>query len=167
MLKIKLTLNNLTIEDYVQPDEMLVDFVRRHGAKSVKRGCDTSNCGACSVLVDGKPVLACSTPAYRCQGKHVETLENLLNDTEALRSALASRGADQCGFCNPGMIISTVALMRELEQNPTQLPTLTDVNSYLMGNLCRCTGYISQTESILAVLKERHAQLAKQEVVHE
>lgn len=162
MIPVKLTLNHITYEDFIRPDEMLIDFVRRHGYKSVKRGCDTSNCGACSVLVDGKLVLACSTPTYRCAGKNVETLENLLEITTALRHELANQGADQCGFCNPGILVATAALLRELEADPRpEMLTLEYVNNYLLGNLCRCTGYVSQSRGILRVLEQRYQELIK------
>ena len=142
-MKIILTLNGKRIEAEVAPDEMLLDFVRRMGMKSVKRGCDTGNCGLCTLWLDEKPVLSCSTLAARANGKRVTTLEGVQQEAEEFSRFLASEGADQCGFCSPGFIMAVLALKRE---NPR--PTAEEMKKYLAGNLCRCTGYQSQYRAL-------------------
>lgn len=150
MLQIQLTINGRPLEDWVREDEMLLPFLRRHGYKSVKYGCETSNCGLCSVLVNGKPVLSCSTPLFRLQNAAVETLEGLEEEAAPMRPYLAKQAADQCGFCNPGYLVMAVALAREYE-NPDERTIL----DYLAGNLCRCSGYLSQTRGLLEYFSSR------------
>ncbi len=152
---VSLTLNGKRVSDTVSPDTLLIDFVRAHGCYSVKRGCETSNCGLCTVFLDGKPVLSCSILALRADGHTVETLEGLLSDEGSRDAAefgafLAGQGAEQCGFCNPGFIMNTVALLRE---NPN--PTDDEIRAYLAGNLCRCSGYEGQLRAIHAFLEYR------------
>ena len=138
-MEIKLTLNGRPVTDYIEPDCLLIDFVRKHGCLSVKRGCETSNCGLCTVLMDGKPILSCSMLAARADGHTIHTLEGLQEEAHAFITFIADQGADQCGFCNPGFVMNTIALLRE---NPD--PTDDDIRAYLAGNLCRCTGYEGQ-----------------------
>ena len=101
-MTIKFWLNGKQIEDIIPDDILLLDYVRTKGCYSVKRGCETANCGLCTVLVEGKPVLSCSTLAARVNGKHVTTLEGLQKEAEEFGAFLADQGAEQCGFCNPG-----------------------------------------------------------------
>lgn len=143
-MKIQLMLNGKKVEADIKPDMMLLDFVRAQGMKSVKRGCDTGNCGLCTVWVDEKPVLSCSTLAMRANGKSVTTLEGVQNEAEEFSRFLALEGADQCGFCSPGFIMAVLALKRE---NPN--PTIAEMKEYLAGNLCRCTGYQSQYRALV------------------
>ncbi|MGI6030494.1 MAG: (2Fe-2S)-binding protein [Eubacteriales bacterium] len=140
---VTLTLNGKKIVDDIAPDEMLLDFVRRHGCYSVKRGCDTTNCGLCTIWVDEKPVLSCSYLAARAEGRSVTTLEGVQEEAKALGECMASEGAEQCGFCSPGFIMAALAMRRELH-NPTEA----EINEYLKGNLCRCTGYMSHMRAI-------------------
>ena len=142
-MKIQLVLNGKRIAAEVDPNMMLLDFVRSQGMKSVKRGCDTGNCGLCTVWVDEKPVLSCSTLAVRANGKNVTTLEGVQEEAEEFSRFLALEGADQCGFCSPGLIMAVLALKRE---NPN--PTADEMKEYLSGNLCRCTGYQSQYRAL-------------------
>lgn len=142
-MKIQMFLNEKRVEAEIAPDMMLLDFVRAQGMKSVKRGCDTGNCGLCTLWLDGRPVLSCSTLAARANGKRVTTLEGVLEEAEEFTRCLASEGADQCGFCSPGLIMAVLALKRE---NPH--PTMDEVKEYLAGNLCRCTGYQSQYRAL-------------------
>jgi carbon-monoxide dehydrogenase small subunit len=123
---------------------MLLDFVRSQGMKSVKRGCDTGNCGLCTVWVDEKPVLSCTTLAVRANGKKVTTLEGVPEEAAEFADYLAKEGADQCGFCSPGFIMNVLALKREIEN-----PTPQQIKEYLSGNLCRCTGYQSQYRALM------------------
>ena len=143
-MKIQVLLNGKKVEADINPDMMLLDFVRAQGMKSVKRGCDTGNCGLCTVWLDDKPVLSCSTLAARANGKKVTTLEGVQKEAEEFSTFLAKEGADQCGFCSPGFIMAVLALKRE---NPN--PTAQEMKEYLAGNLCRCTGYQSQYRALV------------------
>lgn len=143
-MKIQMTLNGRKIEDDIKPDMMLLDFVRQQGMKSVKRGCDTGNCGLCTLWIDEKPVLSCSTLAMRANGRKVTTLEGVQAEAKEFTTFLAQEGADQCGFCSPGFIMTVLALKKE---NPT--PTAEEMKEYLAGNLCRCTGYQSQYRALV------------------
>ena len=143
-MKITMMLNGKRIEEEVAPDMMLLDFVRSQGVKSVKRGCDTGNCGLCTVWVEDKPVLSCSTLAARANGKKVTTLEGVRKEAEEFTRFLAEEGADQCGFCAPGFVMTVLALKKE---NPH--PTIKEMKEYLAGNLCRCTGYQSQYRALV------------------
>lgn len=143
-MKINVTLNGKRVEAEIAPDMMLLDFVREQGMKSVKRGCDTGNCGLCTVWVDDKPVLSCSTLAARANGKKVTTLEGVQKQAQEFSDFLAGEGADQCGFCSPGFIMTVLALKKE---NPH--PTAEEMKEYLAGNLCRCTGYQSQYRALV------------------
>ncbi|MBQ2995989.1 MAG: (2Fe-2S)-binding protein [Oscillibacter sp.] len=149
-MEIKLTLNGKKITADVAPDLLLLDFVRDHGCLSVKRGCETANCGLCTVLMDGTPILSCSTLAVRADGHHVQTLEGLQEEAEDFAIFIADQGAEQCGFCNPGFVMNTIALLRE---NPD--PTDEEIKAYLAGNLCRCSGYEGQLRGIRAYLNSR------------
>ena len=152
-MKINLTLNGKRIEEEIRADLLLIDFVREHGCFSVKRGCETSGCGLCTVFLDEKPVLSCSVLAARADGHAVTTLEGLQKEAEEFGAFIADQGAEQCGFCNPGMIMNAIALFRE---NPD--PTDEEMKEYLAGNLCRCSGFMGQTRSILKYLEYKKTQ---------
>ena len=149
-MEIKLKLNGRPIVAPVDADTVLLDFLREHGCLSVKRGCDTSNCGLCTVLMDGRPVLSCSVLAARADGHSVQTLEGLQQEAQAFVGYIADQGADQCGFCNPGFVMNTIALLRE---NPD--PTDDEIRAFLAGNLCRCSGYDGQLRGIRGFLDSR------------
>ncbi|MGI5893948.1 MAG: (2Fe-2S)-binding protein [Candidatus Merdivicinus sp.] len=142
-MQITVTINGKKYTEDVAPDLVLLDFLRAHGCYSVKRGCETSNCGLCTVHLDGKPVLSCSVLAVRADGKSVTTLEGLQKEAEEFGGFLADEGGEQCGFCSPGFIMNVLAMVKELE-NPTEQ----EIQEYLAGNLCRCTGYQSQLRAI-------------------
>ena len=144
------TLNGNKIEDAVSPDQPLLEYVREKGCKSVKRGCETSNCGLCTVLMDGKPVLSCTMLAVRADGHDIITLEGKQQEAEEIGSYLAKEGAEQCGFCSPGLIMNIIAMKDELT-NPSE----DEIREYLSGNLCRCTGYVSQLRAIKAYLASK------------
>ena len=135
-MNIELTLNGKKISSEIEPDLLLIDFVRAHGCASVKRGCETSNCGLCTVLMDEVPVLSCSILAARAHGHVIRTLEGLQEEAEEFVGFIADQGAEQCGFCNPGFVMNTIALLRE---NPD--PSDDEIRAYLAGNLCRFSGY--------------------------
>ena len=149
-MEINLNLNGRAVSASVRPDTLLLDFLRDQGCYSVKRGCETSNCGACTVLLDGRPVLSCSVLAARADGRTVQTLEGLQREAEAFVTYIADQGAEQCGFCNPGFVVNTIALLRE---NPD--PTDQEIRTFLAGNLCRCSGYEGQLRDIRAYLDSR------------
>lgn len=149
-MEITLNLNGKTIKDHIDADSLLIDFVRKHGCYSVKRGCETANCGLCTVLMDGKPVLSCSMLTARAAGHRIQTLEGLQEEAKEFVGFIADQGADQCGFCNPGFVMNTMALLRE---NPN--PTDDEIRAYLAGNLCRCSGYEGQRRGIRAFLNSR------------
>jgi carbon-monoxide dehydrogenase small subunit len=151
-MEIKLKLNGRNIMASVEADTVLLDFLREKGCLSVKRGCDTSNCGLCTVLMDGKPILSCSTLAVRADGHEIYTLEGLQAEASDFVGFIADQGADQCGFCNPGFVMNTIALLRE---NPD--PTDDEIRAFLAGNLCRCSGYDGQLRGIRNYLNSRKA----------
>lgn len=146
-MRISLILNGKKIVDEISPDMLLIDFVRNHGCYSVKCGCETANCGLCTVFLDEKPVLSCSVLAARADGHSVTTLEGLQEEAKEFGAFIADQGAEQCGFCNPGFIMNALALFREKE-----FPEENEIREYLAGNLCRCSGYEGQLRGILAFL---------------
>lgn len=146
-MDIKMTLNGKFVFATIDPDMLLIDFLRSLGCYSVKRGCETANCGLCTVFMDGTPVLSCSLLAARAAGHEIQTLEGLQEEAKEFVGFIADQGAEQCGFCNPGFVMNTIALLRE---NPE--PTDDDIRMFLAGNLCRCSGYEGQLRGIRAFL---------------
>ena len=142
-MNINFWLNGVNRHAEISPDALLIDFLRKQGCFSVKRGCETANCGLCTVLMDGRPVLSCSTLAARIEGKKIVTLEGMQREAQEFGSFLANEGAEQCGFCNPGFIMNVLAMEKELK-NPDE----EDIKEYLSGNLCRCSGYMSQLRAV-------------------
>ena len=134
-MQITMTLNGKKIKDNIDADMLLIDLLRDHGCFSVKRGCETSNCGLCTVFMDEKPVLSCSVLAVRADGHDIRTLEGLQDEAAGFIGFIADQGADQCGFCNPGFVMNTIALLREIPD-----PTDDEIRAFLAGNLCRCSG---------------------------
>ena len=156
-MDIKIKVNGTLICESVSPDLLLLDFLRKHGCYSVKCGCETTNCGLCTVFLDGTPVLSCAMLAARAEGRRVETLEGLQKEAEEFGSFIADQGAEQCGFCNPGFIMNALALFRE---NPD--PGEDEIKEYLAGNLCRCSGYEGQLRGILNFLAWKKGKEAAQ-----
>ena len=152
-MEVTLTLNGKRITRSVDADMALLDFVRNEGCYSVKRGCDTSNCGLCTVFLDDKPVLSCSVLVARADGHRVTTMEGLQKEAAEFGAFIANQGAEQCGFCNPGMIMNALALFRE---NPE--PSEEEIKEYLAGNLCRCSGYEGQLRGIQSFIAWKKAQ---------
>ena len=152
-MNIKFWLNGIQRQEEVDPGMLLIDFLREKGCYSVKRGCETANCGLCTVLMDEKPILSCSMLVVRIDGKKIVTLEGLQKEAEEFGTFLANEGAEQCGFCNPGFIMNVIAMLRELEE-----PDEEQIKEYLAGNLCRCSGFVSQTASILKYLNYKKTQ---------
>ena len=131
---VNINVNGKKIQQEIEPDLPLLDFLRANGCYSVKRGCETSNCGLCTVFLNEKPVLSCSILAARADGSSVTTLEGLQEEAEEFVAFIADQGAEQCGFCNPGFVMNAIALFRE---NPQ--PDENEIKEYLSGNLCRCS----------------------------
>lgn len=150
---IHFTLNGKKVETEIGADKLLLDLVRDLGCYSVKRGCETTNCGLCTVLVDGVPKLSCSVLAVRVDGKTVTTLEGLQEEAAEFGAFLADEGAEQCGFCSPGFIMNVLAMTKELEH-----PSEDEINEYLAGNLCRCTGYMGQLRAIRKFLLTKEGE---------
>ena len=123
-MKMDFWLNNVHREAEVQPDTLLLDLLRQMGCFSVKRGCETANCGLCTVLLDGRPVLSCSMLALRIQGKKVVTLEGMEKEAQEFGAFLAGEGAEQCGFCNPGFIMNVFAMLKAVSYTHLTLPTI-------------------------------------------
>lgn len=152
-MEITLTLNGRPVTASISPDLLLIDFLRDHGCLSVKRGCESEVCGLCTVLMDGQPILSCSMLTARAAGHSISTLEGLQAEAQEFVGFIADQGADQCGFCNPGFVMNTIALLRE---NPD--PTDDEIRAFLAGNLCRCSGYEGQLRGIRSFLNTRNAK---------
>jgi len=147
LVEIEFTLNGSPIKLKVKPNETLLDVLRyRLKLTGSKRGCNRGECGACTVLMNGKPVNSCLILASKASGKDVLTIEGLTRPgmLHPLQEAFIKNNAVQCGFCTPGMIMSAKAL---LDENPD--PTREDIQEAISGNLCRCTGYLPIMEAIL------------------
>lgn len=140
---VEFTLNGRKVSAHIEADDTLYSVLRSLGMYSVKCGCETTNCGLCTVHMDGKAVLSCSVPAARCAGHAITTMEGLQEEAKRLGEFLAGEGAEQCGFCAPGMMMNVFALAKE---NPNA--TGDEIDAFLAGNLCRCSGYVSQRRAV-------------------
>ena len=155
-IKIKLTVNERDYVVEVKPHWTLLDVIRDQiGLTGTKYGCGTGECGACTVLMDGKPAPSCLVLAAQAEGKEIVTIEGLSNGDKLhpLQKAFIEHGAIQCGYCTPGMILSAKALL-DRKSNPTE----EEVRYAIDGNLCRCTGYVKQVKAILAAAEEMRKQ---------
>ena len=152
-MELKFTLNGKKVATIIDADSLLIDVVRDWGCLSVKRGCETSNCGLCTVFMNDKPVLSCSVLAARAEGQSVTTLAGLQEEAADFGAFIADQGAEQCGFCNPGLMMNAIAMFRE---NPN--PSDEEILSYLSGNLCRCSGYEGQLRGIKSYLAFKASQ---------
>ena len=153
-----LMVNGRPREDAVADHVLLLDYLREDlGLTGTKRGCDGGECGACTVLVDGEPQLACITLAARCADRRVETIEGLAEAgrMSRLQSAFHEKLGTHCGFCTPGMIMAAEALLRRNGR-----PSEAEIRAALSGNLCRCTGYVKIIESVQAAAQASHESAA-------
>ncbi len=145
-MKVTFKLNSKHVECETKHNTTLLDLLREHfKITSVKKGCESGECGACTILLDGNPVTSCIILAPTVEGRKVTTIDGLLNEPimEKLRDGFLKMGAIQCGFCTPGMLISSYSLLKKKPK-----PTLDEVKKGLEGNLCRCTGYTQIFEAI-------------------
>lgn len=138
-MKVRFILNGNPLTVEVSSGEFLVDTLRRLHILSVKKACDESSCGACTVLVDDKVILSCSYLSVRAEGKTVLTVEGIQEEADKLSDYFSDQGADQCGYCNTGLTLTIHALEKEIKN-----PTDEDIKNFVVGNLCRCTGYQAQ-----------------------
>lgn len=152
-MNIKFWLNGIQRQEEIDPGMLLIDFLREKGCYSVKRGCETANCGLCTVLMVKTDSFLFHALQQGLTGKKIVTLEGLQKEAEEFGDFLANEGAEQCGFCNPGFIMNVIAMLRELEE-----PDEEQIKEYLAGNLCRCSGFVSQTASILKYLNYKKTQ---------
>jgi len=145
-MKIYFELNGESRYEEIEPGESLLSLLRRLGLKSIKSGCETGDCGACTVLVDGRAVRSCTTFAAQVRGKRVTTVEGLgdVDDPHPLQEAFVEAGAVQCGYCTPGMILVAYELLSKNDK-----PTPEEVRAAISGNLCRCTGYAKIVDAVL------------------
>ena len=146
-MNVTITVNGKRIQADVPAGQTLLQFLREQGYRSVKCGCETTNCGLCTVWIDGKSRLSCSVLAARASGHTITTLEGLQGEAAEFGAFIADQGAEQCGFCNPGFMMNAIALFREKSD-----PTDEEIKEYLAGNLCRCSGYEGQLRGIRAYL---------------
>lgn len=154
-MQVMINVNGTMIKEDIKDDMLLLDFLRDHGFYSVKRGCETSNCGLCTVWMDEKPILSCGMLAARASGHCITTLEGLEKEAHEFAVFMANEGAEQCGFCSPGLIMNVLAMDKELDH-----PSVDEINHYLAGNLCRCTGYMGQLRAVEKFLaRDKEAQL--------
>lgn len=151
-IALSVTVNGTAQHWTIEPGDLLLDVLRKQGYFGVKRGCEKGECGACTVLLDGKPVNSCLTFAAQAEAREILTIEGLAHgDTlDPLQEAFLEHGAVQCGFCSPGMILAAKAL---LDRQPH--PTEAQVREALAGNYCRCTGYVKPVEAVLAAAARR------------
>ena len=155
---VTLNINDQDYEVVISPTDLLVDVIRKNvGLTGTKKGCGQGDCGACTVLIDGKPELSCIKLAVTAVGKKITTIEGIANpdgSLHPLQESFLDHGAVQCGFCTPGMILSSKAL---IDRNPT--PTRQEIKTAIAGNTCRCTGYIK----ILDAIEDYSKALAEKE----
>ena len=157
-MQLRLKVNGEPKQWTIAPGDLLLDVLRREAYFGVKRGCETGECGACTVLVNGKPINSCLMFAAQAEGCEVLTIEGIAQreKLDPLQEAFLEYGAVQCGYCTPGMILSAKALLAERPD-----PTEADVREALAGNFCRCTGYLKPVEAVLAAARVYRTQAAK------
>jgi aerobic-type carbon monoxide dehydrogenase small subunit (CoxS/CutS family) len=151
-MKIEITVNGCERQFDVEPNKLLLNLLRdKLYLTGAKYGCGIGECGACTVLLDGEPVLSCMIMAVDVDGRRVDTIEGVADGDklDPIQEAFIDEGAIQCGFCTPGFIMTTKALLRE---NPD--PTEEEIREYLKGNLCRCTGYVNIVKAVQSAAKK-------------
>lgn len=152
MVHLQFKVNGFARDVLVHAHENLLFTLReRLGLTGSKKGCDQGSCGSCTVLIDGRPVLACITPSVRCSGKDILTIEGVDKDGELhpVQRQLVAKGAIQCGYCTPGIVMTAIAFLRK-----NRRPGDAEIRAALAGNVCRCTGYAKIIEAVGAAAEE-------------
>lgn len=154
-MKLNTTINGVKRQLEIKPDDYLVNVLRDNGYLGVRQGCDTGNCGVCTVLLDGKSVLSCVLLALKAEGRHITTIEGVPEKAALIAKCFVEEGADQCGYCTSGTVMNIIYLESLVED-----PAEEEIKHFLKGNLCRCTGYASQLRAIQAYfsLKQQKEQ---------
>ncbi len=154
-MRIEISINAARVEWQVRPNETLLDALRANGYTGAKRVCESGECGACAVILDGLAVDSCLLLAAQAAGRTVTTVEGLESETamHPVQDAFAENGAVQCGFCIPGMVVTAA---NYLTQNPN--PSAADVRHVFVGNLCRCTGYKKPIEAVLVAARRMRGE---------
>ena len=150
-VNLTMTINGVPRVIACNPADMLCDVLRSAGYTEVKKGCDTGNCGVCTVWLDGVAVPSCSVFAGRAEGREITTIRGVEKEATEFAQFLVAQGADQCGYCTPGFTMMVLALRRELKS-----PTEAEIRHYLSGNLCRCSGYEGHLRAIVKYLEAPH-----------
>lgn len=150
-MNISLTINGVKKNFEIEPDEYLLETLRKHNYLSVKKGCDTGACGVCTIHVDSKAVLSCTMLSARADGCSITTVDGL-KDAKVIGQHLVDEGVDQCGYCSPGTIMSIAYLESQFDTMPTD----EEILHYLSGNLCRCTGYEGQLRAIKKYMEVKY-----------
>lgn len=149
-MTVNFILNQQKKSCHIAPDEFLIDTLRKNHIVSTRRGCDTTSCGVCTVLIDNQPMPACAVLTARVENKTITTVEGIADFASELSSYFGQEGADQCGFCNPGTALSIYAMVNNEKTIDEDM-----IRHYLVGHLCRCSGYVSQIRAIKAFLEGR------------
>lgn len=149
-MKINIEINGLKKDIEIDPSETLLDALRKTGLKSVRRSCDTSSCGVCTVLMDGLPILSCSLLAARAEKHKITTIEGIQEEASEFANFMVAEGAEQCGFCSPGLVLCIYAMKNESKNISAE-----EIDRYLAGNLCRCSGYEGQRRAIYSYMGVR------------
>lgn len=147
-MKAVININGRDRELSFEPHENLLEVLRRYGYSSIRKGCDTTSCSVCTILIDDKPIHSCSYLAARAEGHKITTVEGVEEEAEKIANLLIDEGVDQCGYCSPGFVMTLMGLKNELKN-----PTDEEILDYFMGNLCRCTGYVGQLTAIKKYLE--------------
>lgn len=142
-MQFEVIINKCPVKIVFSAGEFLAETLRRYGYLSVKRGCETGSCGLCTVWLNNAPILSCATLTARVEGQEITTLEGLQEEADIFSRFMVAEGAEQCGFCAPGFTMTVLAMQRELID-----PTEEEIDHYLAGNLCRCSGYKGQMRAI-------------------
>lgn len=147
-MEVTLRINGDLVTVAAAPDDVLLDTLRSLGYKSVKRGCDSTSCGVCNIHVNGKLVPSCAFLTVRAHNQEITTLEGVQEKAREIAAYITAEGAEQCGFCSPGYMMTLLALFQE---NPA--PTMEEVKHYMAGNMCRCSGFEGQHRAIAKFLE--------------
>ncbi len=163
-MELHLTVNGKSLNWSISPGELLLDVLRRQGYFGVKRGCEKGECGACAILLDGKPINSCLMFAAQAEGRQILTIEGVADGgkLDPLQEAFLDHGAVQCGFCTGGMVLSAKALLDRRSD-----PSEEEVREALAGHLCRCTGYRKPVDAVLAAASRRKNRARRMKVAGE